>query len=77
MATEHAIITMKDGDIVLKPGSPGAKTKVNGLALTDELKLKHHDRIVFGTFVCFIDDISNFSFVYVIPKNPFKIFTID
>lgn len=49
MATEHAIITMKDGDITLKPGSPGAKTKVNGLALTDELKLKHHDRIVFGS----------------------------
>ena len=48
MATEHAIVTHKDGRVSLKPGSPGAKTKVNGLALTDELTLKHHDRIVFG-----------------------------
>jgi len=48
MTLEHAIITSKDGEITLKPGSPGAKTKINGLALTDEQKLKHHDRIVFG-----------------------------
>lgn len=48
MATEHAIITNKDGEVIIKPGSPGAKTKINGLALTGEQKLKHHDRIVFG-----------------------------
>ena len=50
MATEHAIVTHKEGSVTLKPASPGAKTKVNGLALTDELTLKHHDRIVFGNY---------------------------
>eukprot|EP00111_Clytia_hemisphaerica_P009015 TCONS_00026419-protein len=49
MATEHAIVTHQEGRVSLKPGSPGAKTKVNGLALTDEITLKHHDRIVFGS----------------------------
>ena len=53
MATEHAIVTHKEGSVTLKPASPGAKTKVNGLALTDELTLKHHDRIVFGNiYIC-------------------------
>ena len=55
MATEHAIVTHKEGSVTLKPASPGAKTKVNGLALTDELTLKHHDRIVFGNiYICYI-----------------------
>lgn len=37
-----------NGEITIEPASVGAKIKVNGVALTGERVLKHHDRILFG-----------------------------
>ena len=50
IASQHAIITNKNGEVTIKPASSGAKTKVNGVPITTgEQNLKHHDRIMFGT----------------------------
>lgn len=45
---EHAVITVKDSEITIKPAVPGSKTKVNGMPLTGETPLKHMDRLLFG-----------------------------
>jgi hypothetical protein len=44
----HAIITKNGADFEIKPGMPGAKTKVNGSPLTGPLTLTHKDRVLFG-----------------------------
>ncbi|EDO35613.1 predicted protein [Nematostella vectensis] len=60
---QHAVITIKDSEITIKPGTSGAKTKVNGLPLTGETPLKHMDRILFG---------SNHMYYLFNPKNKEK-----
>lgn len=45
---QHAVLTLKDGEITIKPAAPGAKTKVNGMPLPGERVLKHLDRVLFG-----------------------------
>ena len=45
---QHAVITVKDGEITIKPAAQGAKTKVNGMPLPGERVLKHLDRVLFG-----------------------------
>lgn len=57
---EHAVISMSGSDVTIKPGASGAKTKVNGVALTGERPLLHNDRILFG---------SNHSYFFVNPTN--------
>ena len=42
------MITVKDGEITIKPAAQGAKTKVNGMPLPGERVLKHLDRVLFG-----------------------------
>ena len=44
----HAVIAMAEREVTIKPGAPGAKTKVNGMPLTGERVLKHLDRVLFG-----------------------------
>ena len=51
ISSEHAIITNKNGEVTVKPASSGAKTKVNGIMITGEQILKHHDRLLFGIFL--------------------------
>ena len=51
----HAVITNNKGEIEIRPGSPGAKTKVNGSPLTGPLILTHKDRLLFGkTALCLL-----------------------
>jgi len=45
---EHATITYENDEFVIKPGTSGAKIKVNGAPLTGERKLEHQDRVLFG-----------------------------
>ena len=47
----HASVTYANNEVVLKPLTQGAKTKVNGTPLTGEQKLEHNDRVMFGTNV--------------------------
>ncbi|XP_065676074.1 kinesin-like protein KIF28 [Hydra vulgaris] len=49
ISSEHAIITNKNGEVSVKPANSGAKTKVNGIVITGEQILKHHDRLLFGS----------------------------
>nr|XP_039265473.1 kinesin-like protein KIF28P isoform X1 [Styela clava] len=58
---EHASLSLSDGEVVIKPGSQGAKTKVNGTPLTGERKLEHNDRILFG---------SNHLYIFQNPLKP-------
>ncbi|KAK0041455.1 kinesin-like protein KIF28P [Biomphalaria pfeifferi] len=58
---KHAIISQEKGSITLKPGSDGAKTRVNGSLITGPRTLEHMDRIIFG---------SNHVYVFVNPLNP-------
>lgn len=44
----HAVLTVENGDIVIKPGSDGAKIRVNGIAITGPRALEHMDRVIFG-----------------------------
>lgn len=60
VSSEHAILTFKDKEVTIKPASPGAKTKVNGIPITGEQGLKHHDRVLFG---------SNHMYFFVNPLN--------
>ncbi|XP_046842712.1 kinesin-like protein KIF28P [Xenia sp. Carnegie-2017] len=60
---QHAIITVKNGEITVKPAAQGAKTKVNGMPLPGERVLKHLDRVLFG---------SNHLYYLVNPKNTEK-----
>ena len=57
---KHAIVTLNKGEVEIKPGSPGAKTKVNGMALTGPLALGHLDRVVFGMFHIFLNIILSY-----------------
>ncbi|ELT99958.1 hypothetical protein CAPTEDRAFT_223727 [Capitella teleta] len=45
----HAVITKNKAEYELRPGMPGAKTKVNGAPLTGPLTLTHKDRVLFGS----------------------------
>jgi hypothetical protein len=47
---QHAAITVKNGEITIKPAAQGAKTKVNGMPLPGERVLKHLDRVLFGKY---------------------------
>jgi len=58
---QHATVTSDNDEIVLKPVSQGAKTKVNGTPLTGEQKLEHNDRVLFG---------SNHLYVFIDPLKP-------
>eukprot|EP00794_Sanderia_malayensis_P019281 gene19281-21207_t len=60
---QHVILTWSDKEVTIKPGTSGAKTKINGLPLTGERVLKHLDRILFG---------SNHMFYFVNPLNAEK-----
>ncbi|CAB3998979.1 kinesin KIF28P [Paramuricea clavata] len=60
---QHAVITVKNGEITIKPAAQGAKTKVNGMPLPGERVLKHLDRVLFG---------SNHLYYLVNPKNSEK-----
>lgn len=52
---QHAILTVSDkGEAELKPGAPGAKTKLNGMPLTGPTMLMHKDRILFGELSTYI-----------------------
>ncbi|XP_071958666.1 kinesin-like protein KIF28 [Antedon mediterranea] len=57
---KHAIVSNSDGEVEIKPGSPGAKIKVNGIPLVNSKVLENLDRILFG---------SNHMYVY---HNPAK-----
>lgn len=46
--SEHAVIQLENGKIVLKSLKLGAKIKVNGKNLEDSIELKNGDRILFG-----------------------------
>lgn len=61
ISKEHAIITYVDGVVSIKPASNGAKTKVNGILLSGEQVLVHHDRVLFG---------SNHMYYFVNPLKP-------
>lgn len=41
-------MSFDNDEIVIKPGTAGARTKVNGSPLTGERKLEHNDRVLFG-----------------------------
>ncbi|EDV21287.1 uncharacterized protein TRIADDRAFT_30614, partial [Trichoplax adhaerens] len=58
---QHSIMTLENDQVSIKPGVPGAKTKINGAPLTGERVLQHFDRVLFG---------SNNLFVFNNPKNP-------
>ncbi|XP_031552052.1 kinesin-like protein KIF28P [Actinia tenebrosa] len=60
---QHAVITVKESEITIKPATTGSKTKVNGMPLTGETPLKHMDRILFG---------SNHMYYLKNPKNTEK-----
>ncbi|KAK3716103.1 hypothetical protein QZH41_019651 [Actinostola sp. cb2023] len=60
---QHAVITVKENEITIKPAISGSKTKVNGMPLTGETPLKHMDRILFG---------SNHMYYLKNPKNADK-----
>ncbi|BFZ12722.1 hypothetical protein BsWGS_15761 [Bradybaena similaris] len=57
----HAVLTVENGDIVIKPGSDGAKIRVNGIAITGPRALEHMDRVIFG---------SNHVYYFVNPLKP-------
>jgi len=57
----HASVTYANNEVVLKPLTQGAKTKVNGTPLTGEQKLEHNDRVMFG---------SNHLYVFINPLKP-------
>ncbi len=48
---QHVVLIWAEKEVTMKPGTSGAKTKVNGVPLTGERVLKHHDRILFGKFI--------------------------
>ncbi|KAK3761147.1 hypothetical protein RRG08_022551 [Elysia crispata] len=59
---KHAVLTQEGGsEVTIKPGSDGAKTKVNGVPITGPRSLEHMDRIIFG---------SNHVYVFVNPAKP-------
>ncbi|GFO20644.1 kinesin-like protein, partial [Plakobranchus ocellatus] len=59
---KHAVLIQESSDeVVIKPGSDGAKTKVNGVPITGPRPLEHMDRIIFG---------SNHVYVFVNPLRP-------
>ena len=45
---QHATVSYDNEEIVIKPGSTGARIKVNGAPLTGERKLEHNDRVLLG-----------------------------
>ena len=45
---QHVVMVWKDAEITMKPGTSGAKTKINGVPLTGERVMKHLDRVLFG-----------------------------
>ena len=47
----HAVIVNTGGEFEIKPGSPGAKIKVNGNPVTGSHALENKDRILFGKYV--------------------------
>ena len=47
--TEHAVIKNKKGTITLQLSQIGAKVKVNGTNVEEQVELKHNDRILFGS----------------------------
>ncbi|GFS07875.1 kinesin-like protein [Elysia marginata] len=58
----HAVLIQEgNNEVTIKPGSDGAKTKVNGLPITGPRPLEHMDRIIFG---------SNHVYVFVNPAKP-------
>lgn len=58
---QHAVVNNENGEVVVKPGSAGAKIKVNGVPLMGSRTLQHLDRLIFG---------SNHMYVYKNPQNP-------
>ena len=79
---KHAIITLNKGDVEIKPGSQGAKTKVNGMALTGPLVLGHLDRVVFGMTCAFLHlyvvlkivDVSDEPYIFILGSNHYYVF---
>lgn len=47
---KHAVLTVENGDIVIKPGSDDAKIRVNGIAISEPRALEHMDRVIFGMY---------------------------
>ena len=45
---KHAVFSTDKGEVTVKPGSDGAKTKVNGNPITGARVLEHNDRLIFG-----------------------------
>jgi len=45
---EHAILTVSDGQVDIRPAEQGAKIKVNGQPVTGTQTLVNKDRILFG-----------------------------
>ncbi|CAG5116350.1 unnamed protein product, partial [Candidula unifasciata] len=66
----HAVLTVENGDIVIKPGSDGAKIRVNGIAITGSRTLEHMDRkadkITFSSLL----SGSNHVYYFVNPLKP-------
>ena len=46
---EHAVISVEGDEATISPAGQHAKTKVNGIPLTNTRPLTHMDRILFGT----------------------------
>ena len=44
------MIVNNNGEFEIKPGSPGAKIKVNGNPVTGSQTLENKDRVLFGKF---------------------------
>ncbi|XP_012936827.1 kinesin-like protein KIF28P [Aplysia californica] len=58
---KHAVFTNEGGEVSVKPGSDGAKIRVNGVPITGSRVLEHMDRVIFG---------SNHVYVFVNPTKP-------
>ena len=59
---QHAVVTNEGGEIVLKPGSSGAKIKVNGVPLMGSRPLQHLDRVIFGKDIVIIITVKQVDF---------------
>ena len=46
----HAVIANVNGAFEIKPGSPGAKIKINGNPVTGSQTLENKDRVLFGEY---------------------------
>ncbi|XP_072169328.1 kinesin-like protein KIF28P [Diadema setosum] len=58
---QHALVKNENGELTIKPASPGAKVKINGVPLVGERGLAHLDRVMFG---------SNHLYIFYNPLKP-------